>query len=318
MDNVSAEQSVSQQKLQDFVARELAQPVNARVQAMAEAVRRPFGDAAVAVLFYGSCLRQPEAQLADSLLDFYVLVDDYRRAYPTPWLAWANQLLPPNVFYLERSDGQGMLRAKYAVISLRQFQHGTGPAAPNVSLWARFCQPARLIWSRDTASAAAAAAACAQAVLTMLGTLAHPALDGPEASPALDGQAVLRLWTAGFQATYRAEVRPEGVDRAAQIVAADAARYQAITPLAHAVLRDRPMREGTNHSWRRNRLLGKLFNIARLIKGAFTFEGGLDYALWKIARHSGVTVEVTPWQRRHPLLAAPRLAWRLYRRGAFR
>ena len=65
-------------------------------------------------------------------------------------------------------------------------------------------------------------------------------------------------------------------------------------------------------------MIGKLFNIARLIKAAFTFEGGLDYILWKIARHSGVTIAVTDWQRRHPLLAAPGLAWRLYRRGAFR
>ena len=37
------------------------------------------------------------------------------------------------------------------------------------------------------------------------------------------------------------------------------------------------------------------------LKGIFTFDGGLDYALWKIKRHSGKTVPVTDWQRRHPL-----------------
>jgi hypothetical protein len=35
-------------------------------------------------------------------------------------------------------------------------------------------------------------------------------------------------------------------------------------------------------------------------------------------RHSGVRVEATPWQRRHPLIGGWLVAWRLYRRGAFR
>jgi hypothetical protein len=301
--------------LQDFVARELDQPVSPSVRAMAEAIRHRFGTAATAVLFYGSCLRRPETQLGDSLLDFYVLVDDYRRAYPATLLAVANHLLPPNVFYRELQQGNVMLRAKYAVISERQFAHGTSAAAPNVSLWARFCQPARLVWSRDPAAAAAAAAACSEAVLTMLAA----SRAGPSAAnTALNEDAILQRWIAGFQETYRAELRPEGSDRAAQIVANDAARYRQITPLAIRALPDRPNGDAGSASWRRSRLLGKLFNIARLAKAAFTFEGGLDYALWKIARHSGISVEVTDWQRRHPLLAAPGLAWRLYRRGAFR
>ncbi len=49
-----------------------------------------------------------------------------------------------------------------------------------------------------------------------------------------------------------------------------------------------------------------------------TFEGGVDYILWKIERHSGVTVDIEPRLRRHPLLAMWILAWRLYRRGGFR
>ena len=58
--------------------------------------------------------------------------------------------------------------------------------------------------------------------------------------------------------------------------------------------------------------------MLRLVKAASTFTGGPDYLAWKIERHSGVKVELTPWQRRHPILAAPGMFWRLYRRGAFR
>jgi len=302
-----------QQALLAFVAAELALPVSKPALAMSDAVRSRHGAAVLAVLFYGSCLRRPETQLVDSLLDFYVLVDDYRAAYDKPWLAWANQALPPNVFYLEIKYGDATLRAKYAVISLRQFAHGTSMAASSVSLWARFCQPVRLTWSRHPSAAADVARACSEAILTML-TAVQPS---PAVEPAsVDAQQALDLWTAGFRATYGAELRPEGSDRAALIVAAEADRYVAVTKLGLAVLANRG--PGVLKPWRRQRIVGKLLNFARLFKAAFTFEGGLDYVLWKIARHSGVTLAVTDWQRRHPLLAAPGLAWRLYRRGAFR
>lgn len=302
------------QALTGLIAAELSQPVAQAARDMAEAVRRRHGSAAIAILFYGSCLRQPETQLADSLLDFYVLVDDYRAAYDSAWLAIANRLLPPNVFYLEIAFGTGRLRTKYAVISLEQFRRGTGAAAANVSLWARFSQPARLVWSRDSATTAAVAEACTEAVLTMLGAILPQQPDTEEAE---------KLWVAAFQATYRAELRPEGSDRARHIYESDRTRYEDITPTALQVLR---RREGqglsagrdARYSWESRRRIGKLLNIARLLKAAFTFDGGLDYILWKVKRHTGVSIDVTDWQRRHPVLAAPLLAWRLYRRGAFR
>jgi hypothetical protein len=304
-----------QQALCDFIAAEMALPVSAPALAMSEVIRRRHHKAAVAVLFYGSCLRQPETQLVDSLLDFYVLVDDYKDAYDNGWLAWANQLLPPNVFYLETDYGASRLRAKYAVISLAQFQHGTSINARNVSLWARFCQPVRLTWSRDTGISTAVAAACSEAVLTMLST----ATPWQEAAvpTGTAGRSVIELWITGFRATYQAELRPEGPDRAVHLVTADADRYRDITPLALGVLERRGTAQ-TRRSWNRHRIIGKILNVARLFKAAFTFDGGLDYVLWKVARHSGVSIAVTDWQRRHPLLAAPGLAWRLYRRGAFR
>jgi hypothetical protein len=71
-------------------------------------------------------------------------------------------------------------------------------------------------------------------------------------------------------------------------------------------------------SWAGRRLLGKSLNVARLVKAAFTFAGGVDYLLWKVERHSGVRIEPTPFLRRHPLLGIWGVAWRLWRRGAFR
>src|SRR6476661_305247 len=130
-------------ELRDLVAEELAVPVDARVTAMAEAIAAKHAPASRAVLFYGSCLR--EKKLDGLMLDFYLIVSDYRAAYEKRWLALANRLIPPNVFYFEH-DG---LVAKYAVLSEADFHRLCGSETSNVSVWARFAQPSRLVWAAD-------------------------------------------------------------------------------------------------------------------------------------------------------------------------
>src|SRR5678816_4327786 len=107
--------------LRMLVAQELATEVDPRVAAMAAAIAEQHGASSRAVLFYGSCLRQ--RQLEGLMLDFYLIVSDYRAAYDKRWLAVANRLIPPNVFYFEH-DG---LVAKYAVLSERDFHRFNGP-----------------------------------------------------------------------------------------------------------------------------------------------------------------------------------------------
>jgi hypothetical protein len=55
-----------------------------------------------------------------------------------------------------------------------------------------------------------------------------------------------------------------------------------------------------------------------LAKAAFTYRGGLAYALSKVERHSGRPVDLKPWERRWPWLAAPVVFWRLWREGRLR
>jgi hypothetical protein len=62
--------------------------------------------------------------------------------------------------------------------------------------------------------------------------------------------------------------------------------------------------------------LGKAINAARLVRAARTFDGAARYVAWKVERHTGVSIEVTPWRERHPLLAAPGVVWRIWRRKA--
>jgi hypothetical protein len=256
------------------------------------------------VLFYGSCLR--ERQLDGLMLDFYLIVSSYRDAYGKSWLAPANRLIPPNVFPFAH---QG-LAAKYAVLSEADFRRECGPEANNVSVFARFAQPIRLVWSAGPAAEEAIVQAVARAAPSLL-RLAKPMLAEPErADP-------LAAWYKGFELTYSAELRAERSARPSSIVDADPERYRDFA--AAAAMNEDPLsRPAAERKWRQLRRRGKRASVLRLAKASFTFAGGIDYLAWKINRHAGTAIVIKPWQRRWPLLAAVTLLPRLLKGGAIR
>src|SRR5690349_12207189 len=279
-------------ELRSLVAEELGQPVDARVTAMATAIAAEHGAASRAVLFYGSCLRQQ--QLDGLMLDFYLIVSDYRTAYAKRWLATANRLIPPNVFYFEH----GGLVAKYAVLSEADFHRLNGAETSNVSVWARFAQPSRLVWAANDAARERAIDAVSRAAPTLLAAAAPK-----------PGEAPLDLWRRAFALTYSAELRAERKGRGTSVVDQQPERYERFT--APALAEAHTLRP--NGSWARRRLEGKGLSVLRLAKASLTFAGGAEYIAWKINRHAGTKIELTPWQRRHPLLAGLSLLPRLLR-----
>ncbi|HUF56015.1 MAG TPA: hypothetical protein VMM55_05575 [Thermohalobaculum sp.] len=354
-------------RLRALIAEELAQPVAPEVRALADAIAQEHGPSVAAILFYGSCLREPERE---GMLDFYVLVDDYRAFHGSLIQALANRLLPPTILYRVRSG----TRAKVAVISRAAFMLRLRSESRDTTVWARFCQPAALVHARDRQAAAWAADAVARAVATAAGFAARL---GPEEGTSRD------FWCALFRNTYEAELRIErGGDRGALIYEHAAERFDRLfgpalaeagigvgaregacvptlsrdpgrddrppEPLADPVharvggddagggrdfppvkgegspadgrhpaeARIRPQvadRAAARRVWRRRCRLGKALNLARLVKAAFTFAPHADYLAWKVERHSGRSLELGPFQRRHPVLAAPWVLWRLYR-----
>jgi hypothetical protein len=282
--------------LRELVAEELALPVDPRVGAVAGAIAAKHPNASRAVLFYGSCLRQQ--QLEGLMLDFYLIVSDYRAAYGRSWLASANKLVPPNVFYFEE-DG---LAAKYAVLSEADFHRLNGPETGSVSVWARFAQPSRLVWVADEAARSRAVEAVERAAPTLLAAAGRQ-----------DGEEPLDWWRRAFSLTYSAELRAERRARSGSVVDAEPDRYRRFTDAAAAAM---PRSSGS--SWARRRIEGKLLSVLRLAKASATFAGGVDYIAWKINRHAGTDIRIRPWQRRWPLLAAISLLPRLLRSGAVR
>jgi hypothetical protein len=303
--------------LQQLVADELAVPALPTVQAFAAHIAAQYPKAARAVLFYGSCLRTE--QLEGQMLDFYLIVSDYDAAYTQKWLAKWNRRLPPNVFPFEH-DG---LVAKVAVLSEQDFHDLNRAQASAVSVWARFAQPARLVWAADDEARKTAALAISGAAPTLLnGALAHMGHD----------DTVLDLWELGFSLTYGAELRAERSDRPASVVEFDPERYRAFgkaallhTPIANQLRDDgkvhlAPDPEGRilveRKRWPGLTRRGKLLTVARLAKAAFTYAGGIDYLAWKINRHAGTKIEIKPWQRKWPLVAALFLVPKLLVKGA--
>ncbi|HEV7341539.1 MAG TPA: hypothetical protein VGN68_07890 [Sphingopyxis sp.] len=301
----------------DLVRAELSTPVDPRVTAMAQAIAAEYPGSARAVLFYGSCLRMSE--LDGLMLDFYLIVSDYSDAYPKRWLAAANRLIPPNVFPFQH----GGLIAKYAVLSEKDFAHLNSGEASNVSVWARFAQPSRLVWAVDHVAADRVFAAVAEAPVTLF-SLTIPTMAPDVAAAPVD------IWRAGFNHTYQAELRAERTGRSVSIVDADLDRYErfALATLAEIAARRGVGPDGevpnamhpdtARRRWGQLRRRGKALSIARLAKASLTYAGGIDYLAWKINRHAGTKIEIKPWQRRWPLVAALTLVPRLMKSGAIR
>jgi len=283
------------------------------------------GETVQAVLFYGSCLRA--GQEKEGIVDLYVIVDTYLSAYDNAAFALLNGLLPPNVFYLEVPDGGGKIRAKYAVITLADFQRGTSPAWFHPYLWARFAQPAGLLFARSEKTAQQIHAALAQAVVTFFSSVL-PQLSSPFSAR--------ELWCRGLSLSYRSELRPEKKDQPIRLFEGAREYYEQITPKAMAAVSfevevisgSDPVRYRSNISsgrrfrnrlaWQARRVQGKGLSVLRLAKALFTFQGGLDYILWKIERHSGVGIPQDSALRKHPLSGVWVMIWQLYRRGGFR
>jgi len=187
--------------LHALIATELAEPVDPRVADMAAAIAARYGDAAQAVLFYGSCLRQRE--LGGLMLDFYLIVSDYREAYGRGWLAFANRMIPPNVFPFEHRG----LVAKYAVLSEADFARECGIEARSISVWARFAQPSRLVWVKDEAARSRTLASVALAAPTLF-ALTRPTMAEGRAGRLPTGSPMRRWKGSGASCRRGSSRRP--------------------------------------------------------------------------------------------------------------
>ena len=292
---------------------------------LGEEIRERLGDSLQAIVLYGSVLRDGSDE--DRLYDLLAIVDGYRDAYGLGKLAILNAVLPPNVFHLQVETAQGTARAKFAVVSAAQLLGYTGPGCLQVYFWGRLAQPTMTIYARDPAAHENMTTLMQRSATTFVTTTA-PLMAGTFSSR--------ELWTQGLKSCYATELRSERPGVGDRLYDANSSYFIRRTkevaetlgwPMmaevddseaTFAPVFSRGRRWGSRQGWRLRRVQGKVLHILRLMKAVFTFEGGLDYIVWKIERHSGAKIEVSDLARRHPLLAGWPVLWKLYRRGGFR
>ena len=288
--------------LDQRIAAALAAPIRAEVAAFAAMLGTEAG--ARAVLFYGSNLRTGSLE---GVLDFYVLLPG----------AQAERIWP-RVSYREWLHEGEVLRAKIATMSLAQFAAAARGESRDTTIWTRFVQPSALAWIEGEDARADIRKAIGDAART---AARFAAVLGPRSGEAED------FWRALFQATYRAEFRVEKPGREDSILSVNAEHFDGLLPLAWEAqglaferdgnelspMIDARMREAVEREWRARERLGKPLNILRLAKATTTFEGAARYGAWKLHRHTGIELEVTPFREKPPLPALPGAALELWR-----
>ncbi len=301
----------------------MGSPQDTSIEPLLDEIRKKHGDSLQAILVYGSWLRGKR----DTMLDFYVLVENYR-TLNSVWQGLMCRLLPPNVYHIHhksgdlKTDGHG-LRAKYALLTLNRFHYAMRHDFHSY-FWARFAQPCEVLYVRDEA---------AQSILTDAFNRASARFARTVLPCMKDRFSSRELWTHGLSLTYQCEIRTESSKRGESIYDFNPEYYdrvldalvqpgEAVSDAEPETLYCNPMsgfsRRLSAFSWGLRRLQGKLLSLLRLLKAALTFNEPLEYLLWKIQRHTGLYIEPSPRQLKYPLLFAWPLLWKLRRKGAFR
>ena len=292
-------------------------PPSADTARLAASLADAFGPATAAIIHYGSHAQSSDAR-PESAHDFFVIVDHYAEAYrslsstvrPTysPRTATAlAHILPPNVVSLTFPTGGRVQRAKVAVLSVRDLRRLTSPRAPDHFTRGRLFQHVQLVWTRDARSRQEALDALLDA---RVGTIDW---GRPYLPSVFNAESYCRRL---LETSFAAEIRPEGGERIAALIAA---QRDVVLPVydsllqwlvaSRIVVQKGNVYHLTTPVGVTRRVASRLWFLkskgratARWLKYVALYEGWLDYIVQKIARRSGRTIVLTERERRWPLI----------------
>ncbi|HET7295258.1 MAG TPA: hypothetical protein VFM88_22760 [Vicinamibacteria bacterium] len=305
------------------VAREVLRPrvlpPLASTPAAAEIARRlaeVARDSVRAVVFFGSQKTGAASRDRFSAYDLFVVVRRYSDFYerlrqagrlrrPAGLVAWLNTWLAPNQLAFGGPEGTF---GKLSVVTQETFLRETGPLRRDHFCAGRLFQPAECVYAADTEAAALALEGVAQAHAVTLDW----------GWPWLPERFDARTYTRRIlEVSLSQEIRPEPAGRADALWAVQApylvevyapileawATAEELVALGDGVyrLRDAPPLAARRHVesfFRRS----KRRATARWLKYMLTFDGWLEYIRRKAERHTGRPIELTPRERRLPLV----------------
>lgn len=265
------------------------------------------------VLHFGST-RSGASPGTRSAHDLFVVVRDYAGFYRAvggklsrrspALLAGLNRILPPNVLHGTGPQGE----AKLFVISEADLAHAVGPRPRDHFVRARLAQDVDVCAAVDADAAARADDALRQARRGVIRWV-RPFLPGPFSAAELARRML--------EVSYAFEIRPESADRVREVFEVQ----RTFLEREYAAAAGEAVRDGTmvavadgrfaysRPASARERLAARVWFAAsraratlRWVKYMATFENWLDYVAAKVERRTGMHVELTPLERRWPLL----------------
>ncbi|HEV2181995.1 MAG TPA: hypothetical protein VGR59_16820 [Gemmatimonadaceae bacterium] len=290
---------------------------SARTDQLAAFLAAACGATTVAVVHYGSHAQRSQPR-AESAHDFFVIVDRYRDAYRAltsrgvarfgPRVATVlNRLLAPNVIRVTVPGVTPALEAKCAVYSWSDFRLAASPHARDHFALGRLFQHVQVAWTRDQEST--------ERVIDLLigARIATFAWGSPYLPHQFDVDAYCRVL---LETSFAAEIRPEGSERVDTLLAAQRETLIPVyTALLDQLVRQRILtRNGKVYTlaapvgkWAKFRAAmyfrrSEVRATSRWLKYIALYDDWLEYILQKIARRSGVSVELTERERRWPLI----------------
>jgi len=258
----------------------------------------PAGEEPALLFAYGSCLSK-KTRTPSSFFDFYVVADRpgayLARAFHAGVMqALLGRVLPPSVYH--RTIGSGgpgePRRFKVCVLSTDQIRRETSSRARDIHHLGRFSKRMALLWARNDAARQEATRLCASALRTLL---PHALALVPRNAPAEDfALAMLRL-------SYLGEQRVAEDSKVRALLDAEPDYYASL----FAKLREEPPGLAPDAARTRRFLArSRRRGLLRWPKYVITVDGWLDILLDKLERHHGVKLELSPRERRWPLLFA--------------
>ncbi|GMR12788.1 MAG: hypothetical protein BMS9Abin29_0981 [Gemmatimonadota bacterium] len=271
-------------------------------------------DQLVAVLLYGSRLTKTSPD-KHSAFDLILVVEDYRRFYGglkaaghlhrSPWaMAVLNHVLTPNSISHQPDKDTA---AKCLVLERAHFDRALSNRAKDHFCLGRMVQQVAILYTRDQR----AASDVEHALETSHRTPLRWAL------PFLEAPFTAREFARGMVAvSYAGEIRPEKGGRTSEVIGAQGDFFDRIyTPvLDEAVANGLLVEEDGSYRprrapswWARVRvriyfMSSRIRSTMRWVKHVYTYEGWPEYIVRKVERRIGVSVEITPAERRFPVI----------------
>lgn len=286
----------------------------APIEHLVSGLRETGGDGLLAVLAYGSRLVSASPD-RHSAWDLVVVVEDYRAFYralhedghtarSATLLATVSRVLAPTVIAFWPAPPDGPL-AKCLVLSRADFQRELGPRRLDHFCLGRMAHHISVVHARDPDAAAWVEGLVARARQMVLDwTL-----------PFLGGSfSVDDFCRRMLEISYAGEIRPERGGRASAVYEAQRETLRGIyTPILEAQVAS-GMLERTNGKYRAAHpastvaqlRLNAYFGISkarattRWVKHMLTFDSWFPYIVRKVKRRTGMTIEITPLERRFP------------------